>query len=92
MRHTTACLLAATLLLASAAVGCSKPYEDTVADCAAALKDRPKDDGGKPDACEDVKEDDYSALLMSQTIDDLGWIDENGEVDKNKMLEDATQP
>lgn len=92
MRHTTACLLAATLLLAGAAVGCSKSYEDTVADCTTALKERPDGDKGKPDACKDVKEDDYSALLMSQTIDDLGWTDENGEFDKNKMLEDATQP
>lgn len=38
MRHTTAALLAVCLLLAGAAVGCSKSYDDIVADCVTALK------------------------------------------------------
>ncbi|MCX5522218.1 hypothetical protein OG342_04960 [Streptomyces bobili] len=89
MRHTTTLLLA-TLLLA--AVGCSseKSYDDTVADCVQALKDRAEGSKDKPDACKDVKEDDYTALLMSQVLDDNGWTDENGEFDMGELLEDTT--
>lgn len=90
MRHTTTLLLAATLLLAGAAVGCSKSYDDVVADCTQALKDRAEGEKAKPDACKDVKQDDYDALLMSKTLDDLGWTDDEGNFDKNKMLDDAT--
>ncbi|MEU7416724.1 hypothetical protein [Streptomyces antibioticus] len=91
MRRTTTILLA-TLLLAGAAVGCSseKSYDEVVADCTQALKDRADGDKAKPDACEDVKKDDYTALLMSQVLDDNGWTDENGDVDMGKILEDST--
>jgi hypothetical protein len=85
----TAVLLATVLLLAGAAAGCSKSYDDTVSDCTQALKDRPKGDKAKPGACKDVKQDDYDALLMAHVLDDLGWVDEDGNVDKNEMLEDA---
>jgi hypothetical protein len=90
MRHTTI-LLAACLLLAGA-TGCSseKSYDDTVTDCVTALKDRPDGDKAKPDACADVKDDDYTALLMSQVLDDNGWTDENGDPDMGKILEDST--
>ncbi len=88
MRRTTA-LLAATLLLAGAAVGCSKSYDETVKDCTQALKDRADGDKKKPAACEDVKADDYDALLMSQVLQDGGWVDENGDV-TGKLLEDST--
>ena len=86
MRHTTA-LLAATLLLAGGAVGCSdeKSYEEITADCAAALKDRAEGDKAKPEACEGVKEDDYQTLLMSQVLEDTGMV-KDGEVDMDKML------
>jgi hypothetical protein len=43
----------------------------------------------KPDACEDVKKDDYGALVVSNAINDLGWTDDEGNFDKNKMLEDG---
>ncbi|MGW1669017.1 hypothetical protein [Streptomyces sp. NPDC002324] len=89
MRHTTALLTASVLLLAGGAVGCSKSYDEIGEDCVAALKDRADGDKEKPEACEGLKEDDYQALLMSQTIDDLGWTDDEGNFDKNKMLEDT---
>jgi hypothetical protein len=89
MRHTIA-LLATTLLLAGAAVGCSKSYDDTVNDCTKALAAQFEEDGkGKPDACKDVKEDDYSAILMNQIMGDQGWLDEDGRFDKGKFYEDA---
>ena len=91
MRHTTTLLLAA-LLLTGAAVGCSseKSYDDVVADCTQALKDRADGDKAKPAACKGVKDDDYTALLMSQVLDDNGWTDENGDVDMGELLEDST--
>jgi len=94
MRRTATALLAATLLLAGAAVSCSSgpSYDDIVKDCTTALKQRAEAEKGKPAECKDVKADDYDALLMSQTIDDLGWTDKDGNFDEGKMLEDAGQP
>jgi hypothetical protein len=92
-RTTTATLLAAAcLLLAAATTGCSKSYDEIAEDCVAALKDRKPGDESKPDACEGLKKDDYDALVISHVLrDELGWIDEDGNVDKNKMLEDALE-
>ena len=89
--HRTTILLATCLLLAGAAVGCSKSYDEIVNDCVAALADRTEGDTAKPDACEDVKDDDYTALTVSQMLDDNGWVDENGDVDMGKILEDADE-
>lgn len=93
MRHTAAVLLA-TVLLLSGTAGCSdsKSQDEIAADCTAALKDRAKDDKEKPKDCEGLSEDDYSTLLMSYVLtDDLGWVDEDGDVDENRMLEDALE-
>ena len=90
MHRTT--LLLAVLLLAGATAGCSsdKSYDETVKDCTAALAKRADGDKAKPDACKDVKDDDYTALLMSQVLDDNGWVDETGGVDMGKILDDTT--
>ena len=64
-------------------------YDEIVDDCMAALKDRPEGDKAKPEACNGVKKDDYDAILFSRVIDDLGWTDDEGHFDKNKMLEDS---
>ncbi|MEU6230451.1 hypothetical protein [Streptomyces sp. NPDC047042] len=91
MRRTVI-LLAACLLLAGAAVGCSKSYDEIAEDCVAALKKRSDGDKAKPEACNGLKEDDYDALLMSHILkNDLGWVDEDGNVDQNEMLEDALE-
>jgi hypothetical protein len=45
LRHTTTATLLATLLLAGAAVGCSKSDDEKAKDCATALTERT---GGKP--------------------------------------------
>lgn len=46
-------------------------------------------EGGKsrPEACEALSKDDYTALLMAKAIDGLGWTGEDGEFDKLKMVE-----
>jgi hypothetical protein len=135
MRHTTALLTAACLLLAGAAVGCSKSGDDTAKDCAIALteqtggnsgdtptvseakervdafddtlagmvrsgyedpakqafdalEEKTKENGeGRPEACEPLSGDDYTALLTAKTIDGLGWTDEDGKFDKLKMAD-----
>ncbi|MEU7962379.1 hypothetical protein AB0D09_02750 [Streptomyces sp. NPDC049097] len=95
MRRTTALISAAVVAVAGGITGTviwlSQPsYDDIVKDCAHALVAQSKAGGsGKPDACRDVKEDDYAALSMSQAINDLGWTDENGDFDENRMIEDT---
>lgn len=92
MRHTTATLLAC-LLFAGGAVGCSseKSQDEIAKDCVTALKARADGDKAKPKDCEGLSEDDYQTLLMSHVLtDDLGWVDEDGGVDREKMLDDAT--
>ncbi|GHJ19094.1 hypothetical protein TPA0909_07080 [Streptomyces albus] len=73
------------------ACGCPQAqpsYEDIVKDCRQALFEQFKADvKGKPDACKDVTKDDYMAIAMDVSLDDLGWTDEDGKFDKNKMLE-----
>ncbi|MEV8353206.1 hypothetical protein ACFVTT_33935 [Streptomyces niveus] len=94
MRTTIRAVIAA-LLLAGAAVGCSSgpSYEEVTKRCADALKAQYAADGeGKPDECKDVKKDDYAALVASAAAEDLGWLDEDGEFDENKMLDDVTEP
>jgi hypothetical protein len=41
----------------------------------------------RPEACEPLSEDDYNTLLIAETIDGLGWTDEDGQFDKLKMME-----
>lgn len=47
-------------------------------------------DKDKPDTCKDVKDDDYTAIRMSQVLDENGWVEEIGEVDMEKLIEDST--
>lgn len=64
-------------------------YDDHVKDCMQAVKERAEGDKSKPAACDELKKDDYTAVVMNQVMDDLGWTDEDGNFDKNKMLEDG---
>lgn len=91
MRRTTTALTT-LLLLAGAAVGCSseKSYEEITAGCVAALKDRPSGDKAKPAACDGVKDDDYTALVMGQVLEGEGWVDENGDPDLGEILDTPT--
>lgn len=42
---------------------------------------------GRPEACQSLSEDDYTALLTATALDSLGWTDEDGRFDKLKMAE-----
>ncbi|MGP2437954.1 hypothetical protein [Streptomyces sp. JW3] len=96
MRRAIALIAGGALILAGGVTGTaiwlSQPsYDDIAADCAAALTERAEGNKAKPSACHGVNEDDYQALVMSAVIDDLGWIDEEGNVDKNEILKDALE-
>ncbi|MFE6629826.1 MULTISPECIES: hypothetical protein [Streptomyces] len=93
-RRTIAVRAAAAVAVAGAVAGLviwlSQPSYDEIADnCVAALKDRVEGDKGKPAACDGLKEDDYNALVLSHVLGDLGWTDDDGRFDENKMLEDT---
>ncbi|MFJ4515212.1 hypothetical protein [Streptomyces sp. NPDC088816] len=97
MRRRTLLITAATVAVAGIITGLvvwlSHPsYDDVVKGCATALKEQYAQDGqGKPDACHDVKADDYSALVLQAAMGDLGWLDDDGKFDKNKMIDDVTE-
>jgi hypothetical protein len=87
MRIRTAITAAALLAGLTSVTGCGQSYEELTQDCLKALKARPEGDKSKPAECEGVKRKDYLTLVMSVAIDDLGWTDEDGKFDKNKMLD-----
>ncbi|GES27971.1 hypothetical protein AB0G60_02390 [Streptomyces angustmyceticus] len=79
------------ILLAGLTAGCSQSYDEMATDCLAALKARPDGDKAKPSECEGLKRKDYTALVASVAIDGLGWTDEDGKFDKQKMLDSLTE-
>lgn len=85
----------ATLLLAAClAAGCSSQpsYDESVQQCMKALKARTTSSPVRPKPCEPLKEDDYTLLVASKAMDDLGWTDKDGNFDKNKMLQSTPTP
>jgi hypothetical protein len=89
-------LIAAAVLAVALAIGgtvywLSRPsYDEIVKGCQKALAAQYKADGkGKPSACNDVKSDDYDALVLNAAMGHLGWLDDNGNFDENKMLDDT---
>jgi hypothetical protein len=96
MRRRTAIISTTALAVAGAATGLgvwlSQPsYDDVVKGCEKALTAQAKAGGtGKPGACKGVKSDDYAALALHQAMGGLGWLDDNGDFDENKMLDSET--
>lgn len=86
-------IVTAAVLLAGLAgvTGCGQSYEEKAEDCLTALKARADGDKSKPAECEGIKRKDYLSLVMSVAIADLGWTDEDGKFDKNKMLDSLTE-
>ncbi|MFF4346787.1 hypothetical protein [Streptomyces sp. NPDC001530] len=84
-----AAVVAVALAIGGTAYWLSRPsYDDIVKDCQKALAAQYKANGkGKPSACKDVKDDDYDVLVLNAAMGDLGWLDDDGNFDKNKMLE-----
>lgn len=63
-------------------------YADAAKDASDAVEEKTEEGGkNRPEACESLSEDDYTALLMAKAIDGLGWTDEGGKFDKLKMAE-----
>ncbi|NUP24371.1 MAG: hypothetical protein HOZ81_51615 [Streptomyces sp.] len=61
----------------------------SVADHAFDEVEKKTQQGGKdrPEACESLSRDGYTALAMAKAIDSLGWTDGAGKFDKLKMAE-----
>lgn len=93
MKIILAC--AAVLVLAT---GCTGPsYDDRVIACQQALKEHdfdaaPLSEGERLPGCEELKEEDYDTLNLNAAMDRLGWLDENGKFDEDRLHEDVTAP
>lgn len=63
-------------------------YQGVAGDAFDTLDEKTKAGGkGRPEACEALNEDDYTALLTAKAIDGLGWTDDGGQFDKLKMVQ-----
>lgn len=83
-------LACATVLVL--ATGCGKSYDEQIVECREALATHdfdaaPLDEGERLPECEGLEKDDYEALSLNAALDRLGWLGEDGEFDKNKMLD-----
>lgn len=98
MRRRTVIVLLSAVVAVIAVAGTivwlnAESYDDKVADCkrAIAIYDfdaNPVDEGGAVPGCEDLKRDDYLALVLSNTIDGMSKKDrdmldyyDNGTID-----------
>lgn len=97
MRHRATIITAIAVTIAGGGTGLglwlSQPsYDDTVKSCEKALTAQYKAGGeGKPDACKGVKEDDYTALVANAAMGHLGWLDDEGNLDEDEMLDSVTE-
>ncbi|MFB6805436.1 hypothetical protein [Streptomyces sp. NPDC056387] len=83
-RAAFAAAMAGVALLATSCS--SEPtYGESVKRCVAAIKSRPDGDKAKPEPCEPLKEDDDTTLIMDKTLGDLGWLDKDGNLDKDAL-------
>jgi hypothetical protein len=94
MRRRTILIITSVAVVIAAGIAftvwrINSPSYGTMAEsCARALsKHLPESKAEKPSECDGLKDDDYMALFMSQTMANEGWLDENGELDERKMLE-----
>jgi hypothetical protein len=62
-------LVAALAIITTVLWTNGRSYDDTVADCEKALAVQTKAGGsGRPDACDEVKQDDYDALVVGAVL------------------------
>lgn len=85
-------LLTAALLFTA---GCSQSYDDKVKACSSAMHEHdfdahPLAEGQRLPACKDIKEKDYTAIVGNNVLGDLGWLDDDGNFDENKMRDSVT--
>lgn len=63
-------------------------YEGAAKNALDTVEQKTKEGGkSRPEACEPLSGDDYTALLTAKAIDGLGWTDKDGQFDKLKMVE-----
>ncbi|MGW7073076.1 hypothetical protein ACWGII_40280 [Streptomyces sp. NPDC054855] len=85
MRTRTAISIAAALLAALTA--CGKSDAEVQADCKKAIVEA-STVTNRPAACDDLSEDDYKALLIARTLRDGGVVDDNGDVDLRRLVDE----
>ncbi|MFB6943201.1 hypothetical protein ACFWGL_17095 [Streptomyces sp. NPDC060286] len=85
MRTATATTI--TVILALALTSCGKSAAEQAADCRDAIT-ATSTKTFRPDACKDLSQDDYNALLMDWALKNSGVIDKDGNVDPDKLLDD----
>lgn len=87
-----AAVITVALVIGGTAYWLSRPsYNDIVKGCQKALAAQYKADGeGKPAVCNDVKGDDYDVLVINAAMGDLGWLDDDGNLDEGEMLDSVT--
>lgn len=93
-RTTTGLLTAGALAASLLLTGCSssESYNDKTDHCAKAIKDRPDGDKAKPKACAGVTADDYDTLNLGNLLTSSGLVDDNGNVDMNKLIDPTFTP
>ncbi|WP_371528387.1 hypothetical protein OG302_22355 [Streptomyces sp. NBC_01283] len=85
MRTRAAIAIAAALLAGLTA--CGKSDAEIEADCEKAIVEA-STVTNRPEACDDLSEDDYRALLIARTLRDGGVVDDNGDVDLRELVDE----
>lgn len=85
-------VIAAVTLAFVVSCGGGESYNDKTDHCASALKARPSGDTAKPKECSGVKDDDYQTLLLANTLHGSGVVDDDGNVDLDKLLSPTDTP
>lgn len=94
MRHRVyaAAGLLAAACLALTACGGGPSYQQKTDRCAKAIAAKAADDKTKPKACDGISDDDYTTLNVGHVIDKSGVVDDNGNVDLDKLLSPTATP
>jgi hypothetical protein len=88
----TKALIIGAATLAAAGIGgivfwlVQPSYDDIVKDCTRAIEAQAEGDTSKPEACEDVKDDDYTLIRMHSVLKKDGWFNEDGGVNRDKLI------
>ncbi|MGC5534193.1 hypothetical protein [Streptomyces sp. SR-10] len=91
MKIRIATAFAAATVAVATLTACGASYDETVGACRKELTERSEHATGKPDACKDVKEDDFTKLVVVVAAEKEGWLDENGDVDIAEMMKDGAE-
>jgi hypothetical protein len=86
-----AVIAAVTLAFVAGCAG-GESYSDKTDHCASALKVRTAGDTSKPKECEGVKDDDYQTLVVANSLHSSGVVDDDGNVDLDKLLSPTDTP